>query len=182
MAIYHPVAPIASPALTCLAIMYSHGRTLLQCVRVCDNDICLSPPAKRRVRTALITMRFGCRADGRLCVCFAPCRGHACIGLCTCYCTATAPQGCRVCCVSALMTHSLLFSCLVRWLACWTSTTAKRTRRELPRFVEPIHMHVFLCMRGARGVSVHFPACCGSCKIGLSFFFFFRLDFHQHVL
>jgi hypothetical protein len=71
------------------------------------------------------------------------------------------------------MTHSLLFSRLVRWLACWTFTTAKITRRELPRFVEPIHMHVFLCMRGARGVSVHSPACCGSCKIGLFFFFFF---------
>jgi hypothetical protein len=27
MAIYHPVAPIASPALTCLAIAFSYGRT-----------------------------------------------------------------------------------------------------------------------------------------------------------
>jgi hypothetical protein len=151
-----PLLHVASPSCVCVV-----------CVQQC-----LSPtftpakPAKRRVgRTALITMPFGCRADGRLCVRFAPCHGHARIGLCT-----TTPYWVCVCecfCLCAHTHTSHFASCA---LACRTFTTTKRTRRELPRVVVPNHMHFFLCMRGARGVSVHSPTCCGSCKIGLSFF------------
>jgi len=63
----------------------------------------------------------------------------------------------------------------------WTFTTTTRTRRELPRFVAPIHMHVSLCMRGAREVSVHSPPLAVAlARTACRFSFFF--EHFEHAL